>query len=86
MERKNDMSRNLIVTTLVALLMAGFVLTYTLLAPAQAQMGAAGRQADGPTVPPVRGYAEGEEILFLHSEASSSDLAETLMEMMALPC
>ncbi len=39
-------------------------------------------EADAPTVPPVTGYAEGEEILFLHTEASDPQLAETLTEMM----
>ncbi len=87
MERNHDMTRNLIVTVLVALLMAGFVLTYTLLVPvrAQSQMGGMEMNVEGPVVPPVRGYAEGEEILFLHTEASSPDLAQTLTEMMGSP-
>jgi hypothetical protein len=90
-ERNSDMTRNLIVTVLVAVLMAGFVLAYTLLVPAQAQaqMGddanEMGMNVEGPVVPPVKGYAEGEEILFLHTEASSPDIAETLTEMMGSP-
>lgn len=35
-----------------------------------------------PVVPPVAGYAAGEEILFLHTEASDSAIARTLTEMM----
>jgi hypothetical protein len=86
-EQKSDITRNLIVTVLVAVLMAGFVLAYTLLSPARAQMGGGGMGmgADAPMVPPVRGYAEGEQILFLHTEASDSDIAETLTEMMGSP-
>lgn len=37
---------------------------------------------DAPEVPPVRAYAAGEEILFLHTEASDSTIARTLTEMM----
>lgn len=87
MERDHDMTRNLIVTALVALLMGGFVLAYSLLVPAraQAQMGDMEMNVEGPVVPPVRGYAEGEEVLFLHTEASSPDLAQTLTEMMGSP-
>lgn len=40
---------------------------------------------DGPAVPPVKGYAEGEEILFLHTEASDPQVAEILTEMMGSP-
>lgn len=38
-----------------------------------------------PVVPPVTGYAAGEEILFLHTEASDSTIARTLTEMMGSP-
>jgi hypothetical protein len=88
-ERNSDMTRNLIVTVLVAVLMAGFVLAYTLLTPARAQMGeddnGMGMEAEGPQIPPVKGYAEGEEVLFLHTEASDPEIAETLTEMMGSP-
>ena len=36
----------------------------------------------GPTVPPVRGYSEGREILFIHTEASDPEVASLLTEMM----
>lgn len=38
-----------------------------------------------PVVPPVSGYLDGEEILFIHTEASDSSIAETLTEMMGSP-
>jgi hypothetical protein len=88
MERNSDMTRNLVVATLVALLMAGFVLAYTLLASpeAEAQMGGGmGMNAEGAKVPQVKGFAEGEEILFLHTEASDAEIAQTLTEMMGSP-
>lgn len=77
------MKRNLIVTGLVAVLMAGFVLAYLALRPAAAPGGMGGMA--GPAVPPVRGYAEGQEILFLHTEASDPQVAEMLTNMMGSP-
>ncbi len=41
--------------------------------------------ADAPLVPPVKGYAEGQEIWFLHTEASDSTVAKVLTEMMRSP-
>lgn len=38
-----------------------------------------------PVVPPVTGYLGGEEILFIHTEASDSAIADTLTEMMSSP-
>ncbi len=35
-----------------------------------------------PTIPPVTGYSEGQEILFLHTEASDPDIAKILTDMM----
>lgn len=40
---------------------------------------------DAPIVPPVRGYAAGEEVLFLHTEASDPEIAEILTDMMRSP-
>ena len=76
------MKRNLIVTTLVAVLMAGFVLIYTALTPAQAQpsMGGAVTRAGG-TVPGVTGFADGREIRFVHTETSSPKVARILTGM-----
>ena len=36
-------------------------------------------------VPPVRGYTEGKEIRFIHTEASDAKVAELLTEMMGSP-
>ncbi len=38
--------------------------------------------AESSLVPPVKGYAEGQEIWFLHTETSDSIVAEVLTEMM----
>ncbi|MBI4213787.1 MAG: hypothetical protein HY534_05690 [Chloroflexi bacterium] len=91
------MTRNLVVTALVATLMAGFVLAYVSLVPIQAQIdmpgmplsgqdnGMAAMTATGPTVPPVKGYTEGEEIRFIHTEASDPQVAQMLTDMMGSP-
>jgi len=52
--------------------------------PAAGQMAGMGT-ISGPTVPPVRGYSEGKEILFLHTEASDSKVAKMLTDMMNSP-
>lgn len=44
-----------------------------------------GMDAGGPVVPSVLGYAEGEEILFMHTEASDPGIADTLTTMMRSP-
>lgn len=46
---------------------------------------AAGMDAGGPVIPSVSGYAEGEEILFMHTEASDPAIADTLTTMMKSP-
>jgi hypothetical protein len=38
-----------------------------------------------PAVPPVKGYTEGREITFLHTEASDPKVAEMLSDMMKSP-
>ena len=77
------MKRNLIVTALVAVIMAGFVLAYTFLKPSQTGM--SGMAAAGPAVPPVKGYTEGQEIHFIHTEASDPKVAQLLTDMMGSP-
>ncbi len=39
----------------------------------------------GPMVPPVTGYADGQTILFLHTETSDSEIAKILTDMMGSP-
>jgi hypothetical protein len=41
--------------------------------------------AGGPTVPPVKAYAEGQEIRFIHTEASDAKVAKLLTDMMQSP-
>ena len=41
--------------------------------------------ADAPVVPPVTGYSEGQEILFLHTETSDPEIAKILTDMMGSP-
>lgn len=45
----------------------------------------AGMDAGGPVIPSVQGYAAGEEILFMHTEASDPRIADTLTTMMQSP-
>lgn len=45
----------------------------------------AGMDAGGPVIPSVSGYSEGEEILFIHTEASDPQIADTLTKMMKSP-
>ncbi len=65
------MVRNLIVVGVVITLMAGFALAYTFLTP--------------PRVPPVKGYLNGQEIEFIHTEASDSKVAQKLTDMKDSP-
>lgn len=55
--------------------------------PAFAQMGSAGQMdaADVPRIPPVGGFSEGADILFLHTEASDAEIAQLLTNMMGSP-
>lgn len=64
-----------------ALVLAGLVAGACADANRVIEMGVEG----APVVPPVRGFAAGEEILFLHTEASDPDIAETLTDMMRSP-
>lgn len=65
------MKRNLIVVVIVALLMAGFVLV--------------ARSRTGAISPPVKGYLDGREIRFSHTEASDPKVADTLTAMTHSP-
>lgn len=49
------------------------------------QSGRMGETSAGPSVPPVKGYGEGQEILFLHTEASDPKVAKLLTDMMGSP-
>ncbi|MBI3971559.1 MAG: cation-translocating P-type ATPase [Chloroflexi bacterium] len=80
--------RPLVVTAVVGVLMAGVVLAYTRWAPAGAQPAMGGRAmavAGGPVVPPVKGYLDGREIRFIHTEVSDPQVADMLTKMMGSP-
>jgi hypothetical protein len=68
------MTRNIVVTALVVVLMAAFVLAYRGRLPFT-------RAA----VPPVNGYAEGQKVLFIHTEASDAEVANKLTAMKGSP-
>ncbi len=46
------------------------------------EMGGMKMPANAPTVPPVTGYSEGQEILFIHTETSDPKIAKILTDMM----
>lgn len=81
------MKRNLLILGLIAVLVAGFAAAYLLLTPAdkRASGGMDEAAGGGPALPAVLGYAEGEEIRFVHPEASAPDVADMLTGMMESP-
>lgn len=81
------MKRNLVLLALIVVVVAGFAIAYLALTPAdqRGSMGMADRPLGGPNLPPVLGYAAGEEIAFVHSETSDPDVAELLTGMMESP-
>jgi hypothetical protein len=74
-EEKRNLWRNLMVTAIVAVIMAAFVLSYAALKP-----GGMGGTATGMS-PAVTGYAEGQEVRFIHTEASDPAVAQMLTNM-----
>lgn len=65
------MIRNIVVLVIVGVLMAGFVVV--------------ARERTGAISPPVKGYVDGEEIRFAHTEASDQKVADTLAAMTNSP-
>lgn len=65
------MNKNIIVVVVVAVLMAGFVIV--------------ARARTGPISPPVTGFLNGQEIRFVHTEASDKKIADTLTAMTNSP-
>jgi hypothetical protein len=66
-----NLIRNIVITALVAVLIAGFVI--------------AARFYTGTVVPPVDAYLDGERILFIHTEASDPGVAALLTKMKGSP-
>lgn len=81
------MRRNLLIHGLIALLVIGFASAYVLLTPGgqRDSMSMDSMEVDAPTVLPVRGYFDGEDIAFIHPEASDPEVAEMLTDMMESP-
>jgi len=63
--------RNLVVTAVVAVAIGWFVLS--------------ARQQSGFVVPPIGGYMEGQNIRFIHTEASDAEVAALLTRMKGSP-
>lgn len=53
--------------------------------PMSMQSRGMGETSKGPRVPPVKGYANGQEILFIHTEASDPNVGKLLTDMMGSP-
>ncbi len=67
----SNLIRNIVITALVAVLIAGFVI--------------AARFYTGTVVPPVDAYLDGQRILFIHTEASDANVAALLTKMKGSP-
>jgi hypothetical protein len=65
------MARNIVVTVVVAAVMAIFVLGYTFAKP--------------PGEPSIKGYVDGQEIKFFHTEVSDAKVAKILTDMISSP-
>lgn len=93
------MIRNILITALAAVFLAAFVSACGETRRTQTSTNAppSSPPADGmkemnamspvtaPTVPPVKGYSEGQEIRFIHTEASDPEIAKILTDMMGSP-
>ncbi len=89
------MKRNLIVAGVVASVMGVFVLALVALTGGSASTigggssmsGSMGTTAGHPagTVPAVKGYLDGQEIRFIHTESSDPQVAQMLTSMMGSP-
>jgi hypothetical protein len=65
------MARNIVVTVVVAAVMAIFVLGYTFAKP--------------PAEPSIKGYVDGQVIKFFHTEVSDAKMAKILTDMISSP-
>lgn len=68
------------IALVLAVFVTGYAVGYFVRTPAGG-MPAAG----GPAIAPVRGFAEGQEIRFIHTEASDPAVAKLLSDMMRSP-
>lgn len=66
--------------------LGGFLLAYVLFSGAASMDdGMEGMEVDAPPIPAVGGFAEGEEIAFIHPEVSDPEIGELLTSMMDSP-
>ncbi len=79
------MRRNLTVAAVVAAIMAVFVLGYVALTGGAMVGGMGAPPTQQTPVPPVKGYLDGMEIRFIHTEASDAQVADMLTRMMGSP-
>lgn len=75
------MGRLSILAVLVAAAITGYAVGYYV-QPAPTQVGGMAAPKGVPIVPPVAGYSEGREILFIHTETSDPKIAKLLTDMM----
>lgn len=68
------------IALVLAVLLTGYAAGYFIRTPAGGMP-----FAGGPAAPPVRGYTEGREIRFIHTEASDPAVARMLTDMMRSP-
>ncbi len=78
------MSTGIVAVLVIALAAASPVWGQTNMTPMK-PMGSMMTPEDAPVVPPVTGYADGQKILFLHTETSDPKIAKILTDMMGSP-
>ena len=79
------MGRLSILAALIAVAITGYAVGFYV-QPAPTQVaGMRAAPAGAPAIPPVTGYSEGREILFLHTETSDPKIAKLLTDMMGSP-
>ncbi len=78
------MSTGIVAVLVIALAAVSPVWGQTNMKPMK-PMGSMMTPEDAPVVPPVTGYADGQKILFLHTETSDPKIAKILTDMMGSP-
>ena len=78
------MRNNLLILSSIVIVVLAFVVVYLVMTPEDARedMGMVGVPGDAPHLPAVMGYLDGEEVYFVHPEASAPEVAGMLTEMM----
>lgn len=79
------MKYNLMILGTIVIIVVGFAVAYLSITPPGERATMGGMGAGGAAIPLVTGYAEGQEIHFIHTEASDAQVATMLTDMMASP-